>query len=179
MDALKVNETTSDAFSAESDAFFDCVIACTEDEQAQAQLIAALQKRCNNPPTQSVNAVLEKQLSDEEGGVMQLSAALLSGLSAWSGRGSCCPEERQLARQLLQDFSPAGPAPSLQPARTLGSSGVVAVEYEPQVDVYVVADRTVVNSDPASEAARLKAAGNDAFKSRDWATAIQMYRSVS
>jgi hypothetical protein len=33
-----------------------------------------------------------------------------------------------------------------------------------------------INSVPGSEAARLKAAGNDAFKAKDWATAIRMYR---
>jgi hypothetical protein len=36
-----------------------------------------------------------------------------------------------------------------------------------------------INSGPGSEAARLKAAGNEAFKARDWATAIRMYRSVA
>jgi hypothetical protein len=33
-----------------------------------------------------------------------------------------------------------------------------------------------VNSRPGSEAERLKAAGNDAFKAKDWTTAIQLYR---
>lgn len=33
-----------------------------------------------------------------------------------------------------------------------------------------------VNSGPGSEAERLKSAGNDAFKAKDWDTAIQLYR---
>jgi hypothetical protein len=33
-----------------------------------------------------------------------------------------------------------------------------------------------INSGAGSEAARLKAAGNDAFKAKDWAAAIRMYR---
>lgn len=33
-----------------------------------------------------------------------------------------------------------------------------------------------VNSCPGSEAGRLKAAGNDAFRARDWATAVRLYR---
>jgi hypothetical protein len=35
-----------------------------------------------------------------------------------------------------------------------------------------------VNARPGSEAERLKAAGNDAFKGKDWSTTIQLYRQV-
>jgi hypothetical protein len=36
-----------------------------------------------------------------------------------------------------------------------------------------------INSGAGSEAAQLKAAGNAAFKARDWATAIRMYRCAT
>jgi hypothetical protein len=35
-----------------------------------------------------------------------------------------------------------------------------------------------VNARPGSEAERLKAAGNDAFKAKDWSSAVQLYRSA-
>ncbi|WIA21135.1 hypothetical protein OEZ85_005446 [Tetradesmus obliquus] len=35
-----------------------------------------------------------------------------------------------------------------------------------------------INSSPGSEAAALKAAGNAAFKARDWATAIRLYSTA-
>jgi hypothetical protein len=77
---------------------------------------------------------------------MQLSPALLSGLATWSNRTSCCPGERQLAKQLLQDFSQAGPALPVLAGTPAGSCGLIGVEYEPQVAVHVVADRTVVGA---------------------------------
>jgi hypothetical protein len=41
-----------------------------------------------------------------------------------------------------------------------------------------VVDCLQVNARPGNEAERLKAAGNDAFKAKDWSSAVQLYRSA-
>lgn len=74
-------------------------------------------------------------------GVLQLSAGLLAGLSAWAGRTSAKPEERQLAALLLEDFGSCGPAPAMPGA----GAGDVSVNCSSEPELMVVTDRTLVS----------------------------------
>jgi hypothetical protein len=105
-----------------------------------------------------VAAVAVPCLSNLQGGVLQLSSGLLSGLSAWSTRSTASSEELQLAAALLQDFGAAGPAPAAAAAdgdaAAAGSAsrsdepGSIGVGFEPAVELRVVADRTQVSHQP-------------------------------
>ena len=79
-------------------------------------------------------------------GVLQLSAGLLSGLSAWSVRAAASPGEQQLAAQLLADFGKHGPAPSLPGVQ----AGCAAADAGVEAPLRVVADRTLVSCRPHS-----------------------------
>lgn len=77
-------------------------------------------------------------------GVLQLSTGMLAGLAAWSTRPSCSKDERQLAADLLADFSSHGPAPCSSAQSTDAASVLVDCGGEPELRV--VADRTLVSS---------------------------------
>jgi len=62
---MMTDQTSSGVCGADLDSFFDCVSAWTDGED-QAQLIAGLKRRLNNPPTHSINSLLKKKLSDEQ-----------------------------------------------------------------------------------------------------------------
>jgi len=76
-------------------------------------------------------------------GVLKLSDGLLSGLSAWSVRATASEEERQLAAQLVADFGKHGPAETGTHSGL--TAGEAAVSCGPELEVEVVADRTLVS----------------------------------
>lgn len=116
---------------------------------------------CDAPPTASyaepVNAAPESAAAAVaiclccccvQDGVLQLSTALLAGLSAWSTRTAASPEERQLAAQLAADFGRHGPAPVLSQAGVAraGRADAEDVSCSEETELRVVTDRTVVST---------------------------------
>lgn len=81
-------------------------------------------------------------------GVLQLSAGMLNSLSAWSARPTATADERQLATQLLEEFSRHGPAPPAAGVQPATAATSVNADGDAEMALQVVADRTLVRSTP-------------------------------
>ena len=87
--------------------------------------------------------------------VLQLSQMLLDRLQAWSHRKDVSGDERELAKQLHEDFTRFGPAQPLATAAGNASSteSEKAIEQEEDFLMYEIKeDRTVVNHEQKSQA---------------------------